>query len=467
MPSTAEFLVESLLADALLLDEWGTQAGGQPPQASDPPHTPPAPPNSATEDSSSSEASHPPTPSSAITSPLTASKTRPKNNKKEADSSAATSSVLDGDAQSQAILELRRRRNRESMQRARQKQREEIESMRRTLETLSLQFERLREQKQRSTSETSATPTEVPDQSTPFAQLEADYGTLAETSHRLKAEKFLLQRMIVEHEKTKLRLLEAIKSSSNAPTASNEQQIAAIATPYHEPPAQFFEFSDITPEQAQDAVSACYRRIVHYEQTAQPLAHWIVDANGPCRTFGWTVSCEISTGNNFFLSMSKRLPGVSAQEAMERSWAVMSRARTADRSPSRRLARSSVLQVLNDSTCVVANDLHHPIKTGVRMRSISVRCRMATKRGYAVCLGTVNPQNPALRRQNPAVDYMDVSTWHDFAHDEDGTGCVVSLKSLTQYNTEENLHLRLINALCTTWRWESDVMQRPLRFLAL
>lgn len=466
MPSTAEFLVESLLADALLLDEWGTHAEGQPSQAPAPPQTPPAPPNSATEDSSCSEASHPPTPPSAIKSPLTASKTKPSKNK-EADASAAAS-LVDGDAQSQAILELRRRRNRESMQRARQKQREDIESMHRTLEALSLQFEKLREHKQSSNSDASSTPSELLlRQSAPFAQLEADYGTLAETSHRLKAEKFLLQRMIVEHEKTKLRLLEAIKSSSNAPTATNEQQLAAIATPHQEPPAQFFEYSDITPEQAQDAVSACYRRIVHYEQTAQPLAHWIVDANGPCRTFGWTVTCEISTGNNFFLSMTKRLPGVSAQEAMERSWSVMSRARKEDRSPSRRLARSSVLQILNDSTCVVANDLHHPIKKGVRMRSISVRCRMATKRGYAVCLGTVNPQNPALRKQNPAVDYMDVSTWHDFAYDDDDTGCVVSLKSLTEYNTDENLHLRLINALCTTWRWESDVMQRPMRFLAL
>lgn len=272
----------------------------------------------------------------------------------------------------------------------------------------------------------------------------------------------------MEHDRTKLRLLEAIKSSSSTALTTHEKQLEEMAMPHREPAAHFFEYSDISHEQAQAAISNCYRCIAQYEQSALSLAHWLADTGSPCSTFGWAVSGDISTGNNFFLSMTKRLPGVSPEEALQRSWAIMSRARREDKSPSRRLARSAVLQNINASTCVVGDDLHHPIKAGVRMRTITVRFRMTTDRGFAVGLGTVNPQNPALRKHHqPLLDYMDVFSWHDFAHDEDGTGCVVTLKGLTQYDTNENLRLRLLNALCSTCRWENEVTRTPMRFLAI
>lgn len=150
---------------------------------------------------------------------------------------------------------------------------------------------------------------------------------------------------------------------------------------------------------------------------------------------------------------------------MERSWAVMAKVCKVNSRPFRRLVRSEVLQTFNDSTCIIGDEMHHPIKVGVRMRSIAVSFRLATNRGYALGTGSVG-RSTQHDHDDPAVEFMDAYSCNDFARDEDGTGCVVTLKSLTQYNTDENLHLRLINALCYTWHWESEVLKSPVRLLA-
>lgn len=426
MISVADFLIESLLADAILLGEWGAYAASHEPGQ----HVHLDPVASISTVKNSCEPLHPPT--LAPPPPLLQSANSPSSTtlkirfKKEAD--------LFG-MDPKEILEFRRQRNRDAMRRSRQKQKDRIQLMRTALQKLTLQFEWLRVQQ-------SATM--------------LSYGSLAKTSHRLKSENFMLQRLIVEHEKTKIRMVEATKSV----TPIRVEQITAT------PAAKYFEFTEVSHDQAQDAISSCFRRVLRAGKTARPLAHWLVDASEPCRTFGWTVSCDISSGNNVFLSMTKRLPGVSPKEAMERTWAVISRERTTDKSPSRRLARSAVLQTIDDSTCVAANDTHHPLKVGVRMRSVTVRFRMTTKNGYSVGIGTLNPQDPAERRHaRPAVEFMDVSTWDDF-DDDGGSGCVATLRSLVQYDTSENLHLRLVNALCSTWRWENEVTQSPMQVLA-
>lgn len=128
------------------------------------------------------------------------------------------------------------------MQKARQRQKDGVEAMRTTLEALSCEFEQLREQQQRVN-----TPSSPLESSTVFARLEADFGSLAETSHRLKAENFLLQRMIVEREKVKLKLLDAIDTSDFSIKDAQQESAAA-----------FFDFTEISLEQAQNAINSSY-----------------------------------------------------------------------------------------------------------------------------------------------------------------------------------------------------------------
>lgn len=405
---TEQFLVESLLADALLLERWGS---------------------------------------------------RPVDTTAKLQNSSSC-----GNAQGQlealalSVKERRRLRNREYMQRTRQTQRNSIERMRRQLDELTLEFEQLQIWQQSQLR---------PMSSSDHAQrlrLQAAYTMLAETSHRLKAESFWLQRQLVEHDKTRLRLLGTVniyEKSPSRPVKFWPDEVVDQAT------IASYEYLPISLNRAQDVINACYRDIIEYERNAQPLGHWIVDASEPGRTFGWTVTCEISKGNNFLLCMRKRLSSVSAQEAMQRAWRWMSHARMTDKSPTRRIVRSDLVQVLNDSTCVVANDWHHPLKPGTCMRSISVRFKLSTSDGFAIGLGTLNPQDPMVRNMAPpGVEWMDRSEWHTFADSQDGSGCTVTIKSLTKYDTREDHRLRLVNVLCCRWSWENDVILGPRRLLA-
>lgn len=182
--------------------------------------------------------------------------------------------------------------------------------------------------------------------------------------------------------------------------------------------------------------------------------------NAPAHTFGWSLSCSLRPGSFFYFAMTKRLPGVSAHQAMQRSWSVMSQPHVADESPSQRLAQSMLLQRLDNQTSIIGNDWHHPLRPGVRMRSISVRQCRAVDKGFDVVLGTLDPQEPEQRRNAlPGVEYLRASNWHCFSDEDDGSGCVATLKILWRYDTRENLHRRLVNALTTTWRWESGVTQ--------
>lgn len=393
-----QFLVESLLADALLLDEWGSRA-----------------------------------------LPL-AAPSQSEGARRRPMASAPTVS-----------LEIRRQRNREFMQRARRRKKEEMDEMRRILAALTLRFEELCEDQQQHGPITVTSHTRR-------LRLESAYAALTETADRLLAEKVLLRRLIDQHDRHRGRLLETIKWLHE--TADEPKTVTCSL---EEP--RFVEYVDISLSRAQDAISDCYRAILDYERSAQPLAHWIVDASGPNMTFGWDISCEISTGNNFFLSMTKRLPGISANQAMQRTYAYLSKPRESDKAPTRRIAQSTLLQVLDHSTCVIANDWHHPLKRGVRMRSITVRSRLSThSSGYAIGIGTLNPQDPEIRSHPPLdVEWMDRSEWHSFVDRADG--CIVTIKMLTQYNTSEDLHLRLIHLLCFRWNWENDVIVRKSKQL--
>lgn len=382
----AEFLVECMLADALLLGQCGAQEPMQTHQDAQ-------------------------------------------------DASIKTS------AASLSKTEMRRRRNREWMQKTRQAERENIERMRTTVQTLTQYLELMVETQRYCQS--------------PFE----------EKTHRLQTEKQQLQQALHQHLNSRLRLGELLALEQPSASHDADQRTGPSA---QDAAAVFSEYKPITHTQAHAAIKASYQGITEFGQFAQPLSRWISDAHTPARTFGWAVACALRPGCSFYLDMTKALEGVSAQEAMQRSWSAFSRPYVADKSPSQRLVRSILLQELDSSTSVMGSDWHHPLKPGVCMRSITVRTCVVKDNGYALSLGTLNPQDPELRRRAPqGVEYVDSLTWYDFTDNSDGSGCVASLKILWHYDTKENLHTRLVNALSLARRWESEVIQRPLRLLQL
>lgn len=358
-------------------------------------------------------------------------------------------------------LEIRRKRNRESMQRARQRQREDVEQMKLTLNGLVKKFQQL--------SDDARVRRERGPASRSRQELEAKFYALADLSHMLQSEKFMLQHMVREQQKTHIRVQQIMLDQASEDAAANalmdEDKFAE-----HEKFISAFEFVPITEDKANEVIRRCYQKIQSRDSAAKPLAHWDFDT-GPtsASTFGWSVSCEITTGNNFFVSFTKSFRGLTAEEAMQQSWTRMSRPRKFF-SPSRRVVRHEILQVINDSTNVVASDVQHPVKKDMHMRTIVVRFRLQNERGFVVGHGSLMPTDPEQNQQHQpsfedcTYEYVDTSTWIEFSNDPEAaangtTGCVISFKTLTQYNTQENIHLRLINSLCMAWRWENSIIQ--------
>lgn len=356
----------------------------------------------------------------------------------------------------QLMLEMRRKRNRESMQRARQKQRNRVAHMNKHLRELSCELDQLLQQK--------PVLPQTTEQHERLARLQTTYAEVMETSHRLTAEKFLLQRMLEEQEKMRADLKRAVASYNSFEAQRRLQERGAAED---DPMGYFQDFVQLSASEALENIRNSHQHILKHENMAKPLAHFMADADNPSKTFGWSVQCEMSVANNFFVTMSKRIVGVSADTALERSWLMLSRPRRTDKCASRRIVRSVVLQQVDGHTCVVANDWHHPTKPGVFMRTMSLRSKVTTKTGVAIAQGSVTPRSPELRSPE-ALEYMDVFTWYHFVPDpDDSSSCTMTLRTLTQFNTLESVSARLINGIGSMVRWESDVLRSGVKALIL
>ncbi|TYZ66980.1 hypothetical protein PybrP1_003833 [[Pythium] brassicae (nom. inval.)] len=390
-------------------------------------------------------------------------------------------------------LEVRRKRNRESMQRARRRQRDDVEEMKETLQELELHYQRLAEaaQERRSHNSSSSADGEAAAAAArEVERAEADYYAAADLSHTLQEEKFLLERMLTDKQKTFRRMQQVM--------VDRVQELALpspTAAPTAEPPLEDFEFAPITAAHASALVRQCYQMILQFQDTAAPLTPPRGMSGGcggtaasgaltttlsssrpfpPAATFGWKVTCHVTPEQNFFVSFAKYFKGVSAEDAMLATW---TRARDphVNRSPNRRLYQYKVLQVINDSTYVAGIDIHHPVKKNKHMRNVFCRFRLQTSEGvYVIGRASMNPTSPELRRlaeEHAAFEYVDNYSWIEFSAvvDEDSgeRGVWVKFNVRTEYNTQEDSHLRLVNSLYVTLQWESAVIPnaQPTFFL--
>lgn len=404
--SSAEFLMESLAADALLLETW---AAREPLEAAiDASLLLPAPQNPVL--SASSEDDDDPSKTAAL-----------------------------------RALEMRRKYNRESMRRTRQRKSKDLAKMRDRIQELELQFEQLRMRQQQ------ANTTNLH-----LVEHKAGYTAMAEVSRILKTENFLLQRTMLAFDVAKLRMQHTIASSSEGDDALSTEM----------PAEQYFEYVAVTQAQTQDAIGRCYKRLTDFEATAKPLDRWLSDSSNPCAAFGWTIKWDLRDGL-FFLSMAKRVMGVSAKAALDRSWALMARSRRPKMPNSRGTrghVRSAVLQEVNDSTRVIGTDWAPQSMSGVIMRSIGVRFHLTTEHGYAIGLASMGLSDPL---QDRSVRYRQVDSWHEYVDiDVDGEiGVEATMQSIIQFHERENLQLRLTNMLCQAWRWETEIMQSQAKWL--
>ncbi|OWZ08957.1 hypothetical protein PHMEG_00018418 [Phytophthora megakarya] len=375
-------------------------------------------------------------------------------------------------------LEIRRKRNRESMQRARRRQRDEVERMKGTLHQLEKHYQELNEKSQ-------ARRRAGSHSSRDSMALEADYYALADLSHTLKEEKFLLEQMLVEKHKTHRRFQQVMVDRKQ------ELELACPLTTDDSTLYSDYEYVPMTEDQANEYIRSCYQQMRLMEETVKPIVSHYEVPDGesseaeapsspsspgtpkrpstgkhcvfpPSATFGWEVRHEANADGDFYVSFSKFFAGMAPQEAMMGSW---TRYAKPESTPFRRQMRFEILQVINDSTYIAGSDIEHPVEHDKVMRVIFLNFRMQTEKGYAIGRHSVNPTSPEVRataERGSNFEYVDNSNWVEFSAEHDDEtgepGCLVKFIARTEYNTQEDMYVRLVNAISRTMIWEQAVV---------
>ncbi|RLN91532.1 hypothetical protein BBJ28_00025306 [Nothophytophthora sp. Chile5] len=382
-------------------------------------------------------------------------------------------------------LEIRRKRNRESMQRARRRQRDDVEQMKGTLQQLEKHYQELNEKAQARRSRLSSGGSDS-------MELEANYYALADLSHTLKEEKFLLEQMLVDKQKTHRRLQQVMVDRRQ------ELELACPLTTDDSTLFSDFEYLPMTEDQANEHIRRCYQQMRVMEETGKPLLsrHELTEVDDsesdsqdspaspdspdsstsgagcpfpPSATFGWDVRYETTSAGDFYVSFSKCFPGITAQQAMLSSWMRYAKPKS---TPFRRMIRFEVLQVINDSTYLSGSDVEHPVQHDKVMRMLFLNFRMQTEKGFVIGRHSVNPTSPEVRgqaEQNSSFEYVDSSNWVEFsAHEDEETGepgCRVKFLARTEYNTQEDMYVRLVNSISRTMLWELAVVPTAISLL--
>ncbi|EGZ14678.1 hypothetical protein PHYSODRAFT_428776, partial [Phytophthora sojae] len=379
-------------------------------------------------------------------------------------------------------LEIRRKRNRESMQRARRRQRDDVERMKCTLQQLEKHYQELNEKSQARRRRASSSNS---NNSSSALALEADYYALADLSHTLKEEKFLLEQMLVEKHKTHRRFQQVMVDRKQ------ELELQCPLTTDDSTLYSDFEYIPMTEDQANEHIRNCYQQMRLMEETVKPMvSHYEVPDGDtseaespssptspgaparpskgrhcvfpPSATFGWEVRHEANPDGDFYVSFSKFFAGITPQEAMMGSW---TRYAKPESTPFRRQLRFEILQVINDSTYIAGSDIEHPVQHDKVMRVIFLNFRMQTDKGFVIGRHSVNPTSPEVRataERDSNFEYVDNSNWVEFSAEEDGNtgepGCLVRFIARTEYNTQEDMYVRLVNSISRTMIWEQAVV---------
>lgn len=159
-------------------------------------------------------------------------------------------------------LEIRRKRNRESMQRARRRQRDDVERMKLTLQQLEKHYQALNEKSQAKRRRASSNNSNGDSDS---MSLEANYCALADLSHTLMEEKFMLEQMLVEKQKTQRRFQQVMVDRKQ------ELELECPLTTDDSTLYSDYEYVPMTEDQANEYIRNCYQQIEPWKETVKPL----------------------------------------------------------------------------------------------------------------------------------------------------------------------------------------------------
>ncbi|TMW59072.1 hypothetical protein Poli38472_007217 [Pythium oligandrum] len=335
--------------------------------------------------------------------------------------------------------EQRRKINRESMQRSRLRQRGEIARMRVELRALEKQLATATEI-QRQTIIQSVNPRLV------------EFIQLGYLTKQLQDENFWIQQELTKRWKGYERIERVVEDFF---TEKVDDMDAALAA--EEEQEQDDNFEPITEAAACELIRQCCQAVQLFDRAT-------LDGDDAVVCFGWKLRYQIENGCSIRFLFSKTFPHVYPAQAMDKGW-TMYRQIEINNVKSLRVLRLETIQEINEDTHVMLRDIAHPLDPGIILRTILLRFRINTERGF---IGGRMAMNPTTPPRAAHIRYADVTSFTEFGYVDpsrpDLPGCHVKFGGCVDYRTTRELSSRLLTILSTAVQMEQLLMQ-PLTSL--
>lgn len=352
-----------------------------------------------------------------------------------------------------SALELRRKHNRESMQRTRERERREVEGMRRALVSLEREYKRVL-QLQATAQEQQRDPVLV------------EYHALASTSKQLKRANFIM-RQDLERRRKGYERVERILADYHTEKADvdhlDKDATNSVSAPFAIPTISETEAFALIAQCAQSADQGAAVQS-NSSTTGANVLGATLETESPC--FGWSVRRKVVGASSVHFLFTKTFANLDPARATARAWDIYKTTEKNHMKPIR-VVRFETVQVVNENTHVVARDVVHPRHQGVVLRTIFLRFRLKTPTGFVVGRSCMNPQQPqsSCKEEPAGVRYADISTWLEVNYldptQRSGgrSGCEVKFGGYCDYHTTHDLHARFMDVLFSVIQLENRVFE--------
>lgn len=333
------------------------------------------------------------------------------------------------------------------MQRTRVREREEVGEMREALVVMEKQYKlALARQQQQDAS-----------------LVLSEYYSLSSVSKQLMRENFLLRQNLERRRKGYERMERILadyhveKSEIDVDALDDEEALNSASA--------VFGIARITEDEAFALITRCSQAAERLERTTA--------MEFESRCFGWRVRRKVIGESGVHFLFTKTYANLDPKCAANRAWDIYKTSEKNNMKPIRVL-RFETLQVVNDNTHVLARDIVHPRHKGVVLRSVFLRFRMQTTKGFVVGRSCMNPVVAAVapgsaasglngQQQQAGIRFADLTTWLEVNYLDpqrrDRVGCKVKFGGYCDYKTTHDLNERFMDVLFSVVQMENRVLE--------
>lgn len=383
-----------------------------------------------------------------------------------------------GRSETESVLAARRARNRESMRRARQRQRSQLQRMKTTVAELEKQYEALCLQKA-SPSVSRGDEEQGDEHKHATALVEYD------ETQRLGSQNLQLKALIQGQAKWKLDLRRILDAEHVTERASAIAEGAALELAITR---RAYGFRPMTESDLEQAI--CDSTLVIQNVQARLLdASSDLDLAPIMKVLGWRVG-RIIEGHDVEFVFEKTFLNVRAHDVMTKSWAIDLQLTELQKIKSE-TRRIEILQELHDHAYVFGRDVRHEDDPTV-FRSVFLRFRMAVSgppstsspsssdgeepppapkpSGFVIGMHSINPEEFIdVDAGSEPVVWADQSFWMEFLTGTDqATGqetCRVRWTGKTNFKSEPHAYRNAADMMHTLLRWERVAIAPVLKVL--